>query len=75
MEDLTIFRLFLAFPLIGLLVPDTGMFLSDFKHRIPTNHIIIEATLIISIAICSIGMAYLKYKINKSVSDDALVSA
>ena len=70
MEDLIIFRIFLTFPLIGLLIPDTGLLLSDAKHRISVNHTIIEITLLTSIIICSIGISYFKRKIN----NDSLIS-
>lgn len=70
MEDLIIFRIFLTFPLIGLLIPDTGLLLSDAKHHISVNHTIIEITLLTSIIICSIGISYFKRKIN----NDSLIS-
>jgi hypothetical protein len=76
MEDIIIFRIFLAFPLIGLLIPDAGLKLLDFKHHIPVNHIIIEATLLISILTCAAGIAYFKRKLNKDLnSDSSLISA
>ncbi len=71
MEDLLIFRIFLAFPLIGLFIPDAGMLLSDVKHPISANHTIIEITLLTSIIVCSIGINYFKRKIN----NDSLISA
>lgn len=75
MEDLTIFRIFLTFPLIGLLIPDSGLLMLDFKHRVPASHIIIELTLLTSILICSAGIAYIKWKSNRAVSNESLVGA
>jgi len=76
MEDLIKFRIFLTFPLIGLLIPDTGLLLSDAKHHIlSANHTIIELTLLTSIIICSIGIHYLKRKTNKKLNKDSLISA
>lgn len=63
MEELVIFRLFMAFPVIGLLIPDIGLLLSDYRiSRIPSTHLIIEITLAISIAICTWGITHLKRK-------------
>jgi hypothetical protein len=75
MEDLIIFRIFLTFPLIGLLIPDSGLLWLDFKHRVPTGHIIIELTLLTSIIICSAGIAYMKRKSNREVNSESLVNA
>jgi hypothetical protein len=63
MEDLIIFRLFLAFPLIGLIIPDIGLFFSSLmKRHIPVTHIIIEGTLLICIFICTLGIRHYRYK-------------
>ncbi|SDS17607.1 hypothetical protein SAMN05216490_0677 [Mucilaginibacter mallensis] len=74
MENLIIFRIFLAFPLIGLLIPDTGLFLSDAKNHLSANHTIIELTLLTSIITCSVGISYFKRKINKDINNDSLIS-
>jgi len=71
MEDLIIFRIFLTFPLIGLLIPDTGLMLFDTKHHLSANHTIIEITLLTCIITCSAGIKYFKRKIN----NDSLISA
>jgi hypothetical protein len=71
MEDLTIFRIFLTFPFIGLLIPDMGIAFSNSINNIPVSHTIIEATLLLSIIVCSMGMAYFKRKgnaVNEAVS-------
>ncbi len=56
MKELQIFRIFALFPLIGILTPD----LADGFHisfaSIPAEHIIVDATLLICIAICSAGI-------------------
>jgi len=76
MEDLIIFRLFLAFPLIGLLLPDTGTLFSPVKGYIPATHIIIEVTLLVSIMVCSAGIMYFKRKLsNELLNDKAAVIA
>jgi hypothetical protein len=75
MEDLIIFRIFLTFPLIGLLIPDSGLLMLDFKHHVPTGHIIIELTLLTSIIICSAGIAYMKRKSNREVNSESFVNA
>jgi hypothetical protein len=78
MEDLAIFRLFLAFPLIGLLIPDAGSLISNFKTtHIPAAHVIIGITLLICMVVCSVGTKYLKRKILNSVrhNDKLLIEA
>lgn len=56
MKELQIFRIFALFPLIGILTPD----LADGFHisfsSIPAEHIIVDVTLLICIAICSAGI-------------------
>jgi len=75
MEDLSIFRIFLAFPFIGLSIPDAGRTLSNLKDHIPLNHIIIEATLLICILVCTAGIMYAKHKLNNLAEDnDALIA-
>jgi len=63
MEEFIFFRLFLAFPVIGLLIPDLGLLFSGLRiSRIPVTHLIIEVTLSVCIIICSLGMWYFKRK-------------
>ena len=71
MEDLIIFRIFLAFPLIGLLLPDTGMLLLESNTNVSASHVIIDVTLLISILVCSAGILYIKRK--NSIIDDAAI--
>jgi hypothetical protein len=55
MKDLSIFRLFLAFPLIGLMLPDAGLLFTNYRAtHIPASHLIVIGTLSICIMICSI---------------------
>ena len=62
MEDLIIFRMFLTFPFIGLLIPDSGILLFKTDGKMPVTHIIIEVSLLLSIIICSVGINYYKRK-------------
>jgi hypothetical protein len=64
MDDLRIFRIFLAFPLIGLVIPDLGLAAFTPKTNIPIGHLIIEGTLLLAIFICSVGIKYLRWKKN-----------
>lgn len=58
MEDIIKFRIFLSFPLLGLLIPDLGLFLtgSSASDSIPVTHLIIAATLLICIAVLTVGI-------------------
>ncbi|UOE51422.1 hypothetical protein MTO98_10070 [Mucilaginibacter sp. SMC90] len=58
MEKLTILRMFFCFPLVGLLVPDAGILLSNYPGTIPTVHIFIEIALLVCIALCTAAIAY-----------------
>ena len=73
MNNLRIFRIFLAFPLIGLLIPDLGTAVFITKTHMPVGHIIIEGSLLLAIFICSLGIKYLKWK-KKSAKRKKLVS-
>ena len=64
MDNLIIFRLFLSFPLIGLLIPDLGSLLSNTKGYVSASHLITEATLMICILVCSSGIVYAKRRLN-----------
>lgn len=56
--------MFLAFPLIGLLIPDLGGLLSNTKSAISATHLIVESTLLISIMVITAGIMYFKRKLN-----------
>lgn len=71
MEELLIFRLFLAFPIIGLLIPDIGLLLSGYRiSLIPATHLIIEATLSVCIIICSVWTMHIKRKEERKHAKD-----
>jgi hypothetical protein len=77
MELFVFFRLFMAFPLIGMLLPDIGYILPGFRFSlIPITHLIIEITLGICMIICSVGIHYFKRKQIRMIADSkSLVSA
>ncbi len=54
MEKLVIFRLFLCFPLFGFVLPDAGFLLANKPINVPHEHLVVEATLIFMISICSL---------------------
>lgn len=58
MEELKIFRIFAGFPLLGLLLPDLSSMFVSTSQGIPFIHIYIEFFLLLSIAICTIGIWY-----------------
>jgi hypothetical protein len=60
MKTLILLRLFLCFPLIGSLLPDAGTWLSNGLAAIPPVHLVIEAVLLITIAICSVRISVIK---------------
>lgn len=64
MEDLIIFRMFLGFPIIGMLIPDAGMMFSSPKKDIPLSHLIIASSLLTSIIVCTAGIIIFKRKFN-----------
>jgi hypothetical protein len=65
MEDITNFRIFLSFPLIGLLIPDIGLFLTGASaSALPVTHLIIAVTLLVCIAVLSVGIVLYKKKHN-----------
>jgi Ca2+/H+ antiporter len=74
MEELTIFRIFLTFPLVGLLIPKAGIIFAGAKGYISASDVIITITLIISIIICSIGILHHKRKITPVKSDEPGIS-
>jgi hypothetical protein len=76
MEEFVFFRLFLAFPLIGLLMPDIGLIFSGFRiSRIPVTHLIIEITLLVCMITCSAGIRYFKRKLKRIAEAQALAGA
>ncbi|MCC8409774.1 hypothetical protein LJ707_12615 [Mucilaginibacter sp. UR6-1] len=66
MEDIIKFRIFLTFPLLGLLIPDLGLFLtgSSALAALPVTHRIIASTLLICIAVLTVGISLYKKKHN-----------
>lgn len=65
MEDIVNFRLFLSFPLIGLLIPDVGLFLTGASaSALPVTHLIIAVTLLVCIAVLTVGITLYKRKHN-----------
>jgi hypothetical protein len=77
MEDLIIFRIFLTFPFIGLLIPDAGILLSNSNTHLNIKHLIIEVTLLTCITVCSIGIWYFKRKLSATVisNNDTAIAA
>jgi len=74
MEELVIFRIFLTFPLVGLLLPKAGIVFAGGKGYISAADIIIAITLILSILICSLGILHHKKNITLLKSKDPAVS-
>jgi hypothetical protein len=72
MEKLIILRMFLCFPLFGSILPEVGIWLSNRSEGIPLIHLIIEATLLIFVAICSLRIYILK-KRNKNAAKMSIV--
>jgi hypothetical protein len=70
MKTLILLRLFLYFPLIGSILPDAGIWLSNGPAAIPPVHLVIEALLIIAIVICSIRIAIIKKREANSAADN-----
>lgn len=62
MKELYIFRIFAFFPLIGILVPDIATVLHGSISAISKDHIIVDATLLTCVVICSIGIGYAQKK-------------
>jgi hypothetical protein len=65
MEKLIAFRIFAAFPLFGLLLPDLSTAFVGSFHVIPPVHIYIECFLLVCIAACTLRIAYLN-KLNNT---------
>lgn len=62
MEEIVLFRIFLTFPLISLLLPDIIGFSPKSSLKMQQTHIIIDVCLIICIIICQISIALNKRK-------------
>jgi hypothetical protein len=63
MEDIVKFRIFLSFPLFGLLIPDVGLYLTNASaFAMPITHVIIMVTLLICIGVLTAGIALHKRK-------------
>lgn len=73
MEKLTILRMFFCFPLVGLLLPDAGILLSSYPGHIPVIHVVIEASLLLCISLCTAAIAYSKRK-NQDQNNEASFS-
>jgi hypothetical protein len=73
MEKLTILRMFFCFPLVGLMLPDAGILLSNFPGQVPVVHIEIEAALLFCILLCTAAIAYGK-KRNQAQANEASFS-
>jgi hypothetical protein len=54
--------MFLCFPLIGFLIPDLGIWLSNKHAVIPAFHLMTEVTLLMFISICSIFIILIKQR-------------
>jgi len=74
MEELVIFRIFLTFPLVGLLIPKAGIIFAGGKGYISAADVIIAITLIVSIITCSIGILHHKKKITVIKSNEPAIS-
>jgi hypothetical protein len=77
MEDLVIFRIFLTFPLVGLLIPKAGVLFSGATGYISAGDIIIAISLSVSVMVCSLGIIHEKRKLHHTgiKGDDAMLSA
>jgi len=73
MEKLTILRMFFCFPLVGLLIPDAGILLSNYPDQVPLIHIEIETALLVCIALCTAAIAYGKRR-NQGQTNEASFS-
>jgi hypothetical protein len=70
MEDLIIFRIFLAFPLVGLLIPKAGIIFAGAKGYISIADVIIAITLLTSVLVCSLGIMYHKRKLTEAIKSE-----
>jgi len=50
MKNVALIRIFIAFPLIGISLPDAAFIFDDVDYQIPTAHFVIVATLLIILA-------------------------
>jgi len=70
MEELIIFRIFLAFPLVGLFIPKAGIIFSGAKGYISVADVIIAITLLTSVMVCSLGIMYQKRKLLGAIKSE-----
>jgi hypothetical protein len=56
MKELHIFRIFALFPLIGILIPDLATVFNASIAALSTEHVIVNGTLLLCVAICSIAI-------------------
>ena len=73
MEKLIILRMFFCFPLVGLMLPDAGILISNFPGKVPVIHVVIEVTLLLCISLCTAAIAYSK-KRNQDRTNEASFS-
>ena len=73
MEDLIIFRIFLTFPLVGLLVPKAGIIFAGAKGYISVADVIITITLLTSVLICSLGIMLHKRRLLGAIKSEETV--
>ncbi|RYY35182.1 MAG: hypothetical protein EOP46_10900 [Sphingobacteriaceae bacterium] len=71
MEDIIKFRIFLSFPLFGLLIPDLGLYLTGASaFAMPATHVIIMVTLLMCISVLTAGITLYKRKHGISANSD-----
>lgn len=56
MKELSLFRTFALFPFIGIAAPDLANALHTSFASVPTEHLIVDTTLIFCLMICSAGI-------------------
>ena len=56
MKELLLFRMFVLFPFIGIAGPDMANALRTSFASVPTEHLIVDATLALCLIICSAGI-------------------
>ena len=62
MKELSIFRIFALFPLIGIIIPDLATGLHFSFSAVSAEHIIVDITLSVCVFICSLGIWYAEYR-------------
>jgi hypothetical protein len=56
MKELLLFRMFVLFPFIGIAGPDMANALHTSFTSVPTEHLIVDTTLVLCLIICSAGI-------------------